>query len=181
MSAPNTGDRSTRTDPVFPLQGGASASLLVGIGLALVVEGVALHFWIAARHPAWAWAITGLNAATLVWLWLHYRARTLATLTLGDRDVVIAVGNQLRCHVPRSAIASAESATWRAVPDPHMARDYVNSARPLEPNVMLTFRASEREVLSSTRRATARRPAGVAARDALARAAARSDRPDAGA
>ena len=139
MSAPNTGDRSTRTDPVFPLQGGASASLLVGIGLALVVEGVALHFWIAPRHPAWAWAITGLNAATLVWLWRDYQARTMATLTLGDRDVVITVGNQLRCHVPRSAIASAESATWRSVPDPHMARDYVNSATPLEPNVMLTF------------------------------------------
>lgn len=39
----------------------------------------------------------------------------------------------------------------------------------------------EREVFSSTRRASARRPAVVAARDALARAAARSDRPDAGA
>lgn len=39
----------------------------------------------------------------------------------------------------------------------------------------------EREVFSSTRRASARRPAVVAARDALARAAARSDRPAAGA
>lgn len=38
----------------------------------------------------------------------------------------------------------------------------------------------EREVFSSTRRAAARRPAVVAARDALARAAARSGRPDAG-
>jgi DNA-binding transcriptional LysR family regulator len=37
----------------------------------------------------------------------------------------------------------------------------------------------EREVFSSTRRASARRPAVVAARDALARAAARSDRPTA--
>ncbi|MCK8608145.1 LysR family transcriptional regulator [Agromyces sp. C10] len=37
----------------------------------------------------------------------------------------------------------------------------------------------EREVFSSTRRASARRPAVLAARDALARAAARSDRPDA--
>lgn len=39
----------------------------------------------------------------------------------------------------------------------------------------------EREVFSSTRRAAARRPAVVAARDALARAAARSGRPDASA
>jgi DNA-binding transcriptional LysR family regulator len=39
----------------------------------------------------------------------------------------------------------------------------------------------QREVFSSTRSASASRPAVVAARDALARAAARSDRPDAGA
>ena len=39
----------------------------------------------------------------------------------------------------------------------------------------------QREVFSSTRRAAARRPAVVAARDALARAAARGGRPDAGA
>lgn len=139
MSAPNTRDHSARTTGAYPLQGGASASLLVGIGLALVVEGIALHFWIAARHPAWAWVLTAFNAATLVWLWRDYRARALATLTLGDRDVVITVGNQLRCQVSRSVIASAELATWRSVPDPQMARDYVNSAKPLEPNVMLTF------------------------------------------
>jgi len=139
MSAPNTRDVSPRTQRVFPLQGGASASLLAGIGLALAVEGTALHFWLAARHAAWAWAITALNAATLVWLRVDYQARTLATLTLGERDVIIAVGNQLRCRLPRSAIASAEVATWRSVADPDMTRDYVNTAKPLEPNVMLTF------------------------------------------
>ena len=139
MSAPHTGDLSGRPDRAVPLQGGVSASLLVGIGVALVVEGTALHLWIAARHPTWAWTITALNAATLVWLWRDYRARALAMLTLGDREVVITVGNQLRCQVPRSAIASAEVATWRSVPDPDMVRDYVNSAKPLEPNVMLTF------------------------------------------
>jgi hypothetical protein len=139
MSAPNTRDPSAPTDRTFPLHGGASASLLVGIGLALVVEGAALHVWLAARHPAWAWAITALNAATLVWLWRDYQARRLATLTLGDRDVVIAVGNQLRCHLPCSAIARVDPATWRSVADPDMARDYVNTAKPLEPNVMLTF------------------------------------------
>ena len=125
---------------MFPLQGGASASLLVGIGVALVVEGGVLHLWLAARHLAWAWTVTALNAATLVWLWRDYQARALAMLTLGDRDVVITVGNQLRCRVPRLGIASAEMATWRSVPDPDMARDYVNTAKPLEPNVMLTFR-----------------------------------------
>jgi len=74
MSAPHTRDPSTGPDRIFPLQGGASASLLVGIGMAFVVEGAALHLWLAARHPGWAWTVTALNAATLVWLWRDYQA-----------------------------------------------------------------------------------------------------------
>ena len=111
MSGPNNRNPSAQVDRAFPLQGGPSASLLVGIGVALVVEGAVLHLWLAARHPGWAWTVTALNAATLVWLWRDYRARILATLTLGDRDVVITVGNQLRCQVPRSAIVQNQS--WR--------------------------------------------------------------------
>ena len=54
--------------------------------------------------------------------------------------MVVALGNQLRCRFPRSAIASADVATWRSVPDPDMARDYVNTAKPLEPNVLIVLR-----------------------------------------
>src|SRR4029450_4474833 len=123
--------------------GGGSPSLLVGIGLALVVEGAALHVWISSRSPAWAWTIRALNAATPVWLWRDHRARAAAVLTLGDREVVVTLGHQLHCRFPRSAGAGAggaETATWRSVPAPDMVRDYVNTAKPLEPNVMLAFR-----------------------------------------
>ena len=118
-----------------------SASLLVGIGLALVVEGVALHVWIAPRSRFWAWTITVLNAATLVWLWRDYPARSRAEVALGSAEVVVMLGNHLRCRFPRSGIASAEPATWRSVPDPAMARDYVNCAKPVEPNVVIVLRA----------------------------------------
>lgn len=131
---------AVRPSQTFPLQGGVSASLLVGIGLALVVEGVGLHLWIAPRSRFWAWMITALNAATLVWLWRDYQARSRADLTLGENEVVVALGNQLRCRFPRSGIASVEVATWRSVPDPDMARDYVNAAKPLEPNVLIVLR-----------------------------------------
>jgi hypothetical protein len=130
--------RSSRT---FALLGGVSASLLVGIGLALVVEGVALHAWIAPRSEVWAWTITAFNAATLIWLWRDYQARSRAGLTLGDDEVVVALGNQLHCRFGRSEIASVEPATWRSVPDPGMARDYVNGAKPFEPNVLIVLRA----------------------------------------
>ena len=117
----------------------ASASLLFGIGLALVVEGVGSHVWIAPRSEFWAWTITALNLATLVWLWRDDQARLRAKLTLGENEVVVALGNQLRCRFPRSAIASADVATWRSVPEPDMARDYVNTAKPLEPNVLIVL------------------------------------------
>jgi hypothetical protein len=131
---------AVRPSQTFPLQGGVSASLLFGIGLALVVEGVGLHVWIAPRSEFWAWTITALNLATLVWLWRDYQARLRAKLTLGENEVVVALGNQLRCRFPRSAIASTDVATWRSVPDPDMARDYVNTAKPLEPNVLIVLR-----------------------------------------
>ena len=159
-------EASARPDQVFPLQGGVSGSLLIGIGVALVVEGTALHVWISSRSPAWAWTITVLNAATLVWLWRESRARRRATLTLGDHEVTVALGNQLRCQFPRSAIASAERATWRSVPDPTMARDYVNSAKPLEPNVIITL----------SEPAEARLPLGI--RKRLSRLGVRVGEPD---
>ena len=140
MTRVQASEGTVRPSQTFPLQGGVSASLLVGIGLALVVEGIGLHLWIAPRSEFWAWSITALNLATLVWLWRDYQARTRAELTLGDDEVVVALGNQLRCRFPRSAIASADVATWRSVPDPDMARDYVNTAKPLEPNVLMVLR-----------------------------------------
>jgi hypothetical protein len=140
MTRVQASEGAVRPSQTFPLQGGVSASLLVGIGLALVVEGVVLHLWIAPRSPFWAWAITALNAATLVWLWRDYQARSRAELALGADEVVVALGNQLRCRFPRSAIVNADVATWRSVPDPAMARDFVNCAKPLEPNVLIVLR-----------------------------------------
>jgi len=132
---------SAQASETFRLEGGPSASLLVGIGIALVVEGIGLHLWIAPRSQLWAWVITAANVATLVWLWREHRSRATSTLTLGDDEVVVALGNQLNARFPRSAIASVSVATWRSVPDPQMAPDYVNGANPLEPNVMLVFHA----------------------------------------
>ena len=139
MTSVRTADVGPSGD-TFPLEGGPSGSLLVGIGIALVVEGVALHLWIAPRSQRWAWAITVINAATLVWLWHEHRARATAALTLGARDVQVVMGNQLQARFPRSAVATADLATWRSVPDAQSARDYVNSAKPLEPNVLIVFR-----------------------------------------
>ena len=120
------------------LEGGLTAPLAIGFGLVLVIEGAVLHLWVAERSQAWAWTITALNVVTLVGLWREYRSGQRAQLTVSDSDIAIDAGSRLRCRVPRSAIASVEVATWRSVPD--MARDFVNTAKPLEPNIVLVFR-----------------------------------------
>ena len=122
----------------FPIEGGLTAPLAIGFGVVLVIEGAVLHLWVAERSQAWAWTITVLNVVTLVWLWREYRSGQQARLTVSATDIAIDAGSRLRCRVPRSAIASVEAATWRSVPD--MARDFVNTAKPLEPNIVLVFR-----------------------------------------
>ena len=119
------------------LDGGLTAPLAIGFGLVLVIEGAVLHLWVAERSQAWAWTITALNVVTLVWLWREYRSGQRSHLTVSDSDIAIDAGSRLRCRVSRSAIASVEVATWRSVPD--MARDFVNTAKPLEPNIVLVF------------------------------------------
>ena len=128
-----------RDGTVIPLQGGLSASFATGLGLVVAIEGVVLHLWIATRSALWAWAITALNVATIYWLWREYRAGSNARLTLAGDDIDIDAGSRLRCRFPRSLLATAEAATWRTVPD-DFAPAWANTAKPLEPNVVLTLR-----------------------------------------
>jgi len=122
----------------FPLQGGLSGALVVGFGAVLLIEGTVLHLWIASRSETWAWAITALNVATLVWLWREYRAGTRSRLSVGKEHVEVVIGNRIRVRFARSNIASAEPATWRSVPD-LPPPEYLNTAKPLEPNVTLVL------------------------------------------
>lgn len=128
----NTGERT------FALEGGLSGALALGLGLVIAAEGVVLHLWIASRSQAWAWTITAVNALTLVWLLKEYQAARRSRLIVTATGVEIDAGSRLRCRFTRSLIASAEAATWRSVP--HLASDFVNTAHPLDPNVILVLR-----------------------------------------
>jgi len=126
-------------DRTFALEGGLSASLAVALAAVVVIEGAVLHLWVASRSLAWAWSITGINLVTLVWLWGEVRSASRSALRVGERDVDVVVGNRVRCRFARRSIASADRATWRSVPDLPPS-DYLNAAKPLEPNVMLVLR-----------------------------------------
>ena len=123
----------------FPLEGGLSASFAVGLGLVVAIEGVVLHLWIASRSQPWAWAIAALNVATMAWLWWEYKSTATARLVVTGDEIDIDAGSRLRCRFARSLIASAGEATWRVVPD-DFADAWANTAKPLEPNVIVTLR-----------------------------------------
>ena len=122
----------------FTLEGGLSASLTLAIGLVVAIEGAVINLWVASRSQTWAWAITAVNVAMLLWLWRDHKAASSARLVVTDVGVEVLIGNRIRCIAPRETIARAEIATWRSVPD--MAADYLNTAKPLEPNVLLVLR-----------------------------------------
>jgi hypothetical protein len=123
----------------FKLEGGLSTSLAAGLTLALVAEGVVFHLWISARSQMWAWALTLVNAATLIWLWREVQASSRSTLSVDASEIVLNAGSRLRCRIPRSAVERVEEVTWRSVPQP--ARDYIDTAKPLEPNAVIALRA----------------------------------------
>jgi len=120
------------------LEGGLTGTLAAGLGLVLVIEGAVLHLWVAERSVAWAGAITAVNVVTLVWLWREHASAREAHLMVRGDEVRVDAGSRLRCQFPTSAVASVEPATWRSVPD--VATDFVNTAKPLEPNIVVVLR-----------------------------------------
>lgn len=136
-SARVTTEPTTATERTYALEGGASASTFVGAGMAIAGEDVALHLYLATVSQLLAWTITSLNATMLIWLWRSYRAQARPVLQINDSDVEIRFGKVLRLRFPRSSIATVDAATWRSVPD--VAANYVNAAKPLEPNVTIVL------------------------------------------
>jgi hypothetical protein len=139
MTLPSTDTAGASTEQTFALEGGLSRTLAIAIGAVLVIEGTVLHLWVASRSRVRAWAISALNLVTLVWLWWEVQSGARSMLRIGAADVVLTVGGRLHCRIPRRAIARAERATWRSVPQP-APRDYVNVAKPIEPNVLIALR-----------------------------------------
>jgi hypothetical protein len=122
----------------FTYRGARSGAVTAGFALAIVVETIALHLWLVARHPALAWALTLLSVAALLWLPLQYRAMGRGAVVLGPAELDVRIGSRVRVQVPLAAIAGAEVATWRSRPDkPDPA--YLDATAPAEPNVLLTF------------------------------------------
>ena len=122
----------------FTYRSARSGALTAGLALAIVVESVVLHLWLAPRHPRLAWVLTGLGAITLVYLALEFRAWGRGTVRVTAEWVALRVPGRAATDIPRAVIAEALAATWRDVPDAPDAA-YLNVTSPAEPNVLLTL------------------------------------------
>jgi hypothetical protein len=123
----------------FTYRRARSGSLVAGLGGAILVETVALHLWLAGRHPVLAWLLTLGSVSALVWLAADYRAMGTGALRVGGGRVELRVGRRFAIELPADAVAAAVARpTWRELPaaGTPAARDYLNLTKPATPNVL---------------------------------------------
>ena len=127
----------------FTYRSARSGALTAGLALAVAVESLVLHLWLATRHPEWAWTLTALSVLSVAYLALEYRAWGTGSVRVTPATLDLRIAGRAALHVPRSTLASAVVASWRDLPDgPTEGRDrYVNLTGPAEPNVVLAFTA----------------------------------------
>jgi hypothetical protein len=124
----------------FTYRSARSGALSAGLALAVCVESVVLHLWLAARYPTLAWTLTALSVLTLAYLAIEYRAWGRDAVQLTREGLALRVPGRAAARVPFTALVSAAAATWRELPDAPDA-GYLNVTSPAEPNVLLTFAA----------------------------------------
>jgi hypothetical protein len=127
----------------FTYRSARSGSVVGGLGLVIAIETVALHLWLAARHPVAAWALTAGSLATLGWLAADYRALGRGAVLLDGDTVDLRVGRRAAVRLPRTAVLTVARPTWRDLPaaGTPAAADYLNLTKPATPNVLLTLSA----------------------------------------
>jgi hypothetical protein len=114
--------------------------LVVGIGIAIVVETVAFHAMLMTSHPLLAWVMTLSSLSILVWLVLDYRAMGVGTIKVTPSEIDIRIGRRLSTVIARANLAGAIKPTFRDIPQVVSGtRDYLNLTKHIDPNVLLTL------------------------------------------
>jgi acyl-CoA synthetase (AMP-forming)/AMP-acid ligase II len=96
---------------------------------------MALLYSSSSRWMAWMYGV--LNAAAIAWIWYAYRPGRKSTLTIHADDIEFVLTRPIRFRFRHTAVVAVESATWRSAQD--VVPDYLDTAYPLEPNVLVTL------------------------------------------
>ena len=125
----------------FTYKSARSGSLVVGLGLAILIETVVIHLWLGRYHPVLAWSLTATSVLTIAWLAADYQALGRGMLRIDVDSLDLRVGRRSAVRVPLSAVATVVRSPWREVPaiGTPDSRDYRNLMKPATPNVLVTL------------------------------------------
>lgn len=117
-----------------------NGGLVAGLLIAIAVETIPLHLFVAARWGVTAaWVLTALSIYGALWLVGDYRAIAMRPIVVRDAEIVIRHGLRTEIAIPRSRIVRVDRPSWRRMPE--RAPDYLDLSRPGEPNVVLELDA----------------------------------------
>lgn len=125
----------------FTYRSARSGSLVIGLGLAILVETGVLHFWLRPRHPVIAWTLALSSVSALWWLATDYHALGRGRIRVDADAIDLRVGRRASLRVPLQTVARVVRPSWREVPAagaPDSA-DYRNLMKPAAPNVLVTL------------------------------------------
>ena len=125
----------------FTCKAARDSSLVVGLGLAMVIETVALHLWLARNHPVLAWSLTAASVLTIGWLAATYYALGRALLRINVHTLDWLIPRRAAVRIPLHAVANVSRPTWREVPASGTpeSREYRNLLKPATPNLLVTL------------------------------------------
>jgi hypothetical protein len=143
----------------FTYRSARSGSLVIGLGLAIVVETIVLHLVLSARHPWLAWALSVASVATLAWHAADYRALGGGAVRLDGDTLDLSVGRRVALRLPLAEVQSVVRPAWRDLPAAGTpdSRELLNLTKPASPNVLVTLVAPAEVRLPGGLRRRARR------------------------
>lgn len=100
----------------FTQRGARSPMLVWGLGLALVVESVAVHALLGRRWPVVDLVLVVFNIATVWWLVRHQRAVGDRPVEVGEAGILVQHGTMVRVMVPWAQVARVTRPEWKDQP-----------------------------------------------------------------
>ena len=128
-------------DPLEDMRFAAAPPFATSVFVALLgiiaVETVVLHLLVAMHSSTVAWILTGLSVYGIVWLVSLQRSFCQRFSEIGPHALMLRIGLRCDATVPWTNIASVRLVTWRDTPP--SSPEYLNAAKPGEPNILIEF------------------------------------------
>jgi hypothetical protein len=78
--------------------------LLLGLGMLILVEGLAVHFVIVGNHPRVAWVLAAVDVYSLVWLFAAYHAARLRPVRVTETTLLVRCSLLWTAAIPRRLV-----------------------------------------------------------------------------